>query len=49
MYAKRNPRVALNNQLLFMLCQRTDGRLPGRAGLYGSRKRTFRLEKRPCL
>jgi hypothetical protein len=30
MYAKRNPRVALNNQLLFMLCQRADGRLPGR-------------------
>jgi len=30
MYAKRNPRVALNNQLLFMLCQRADGRLSGR-------------------
>ena len=30
MYAKRNPRVALNNQLLFMLCQRADGRLAGR-------------------
>ena len=30
MYAKRNPRVALNNQLFFMLCQRADGRLPGR-------------------
>ncbi len=29
MYAKRNLRVALNNQLLFMLCQRNDGRLPG--------------------
>ncbi|MEI6071383.1 MAG: hypothetical protein WCS31_06305 [Verrucomicrobiae bacterium] len=29
MYAKRNPRVALNNQLFFMLCQRADGRLPG--------------------
>jgi hypothetical protein len=30
MYAKRNPCVALNNQLLFMLCQRADGRWPGR-------------------
>ena len=29
MYAKRNPEVALNNQLVFMLTQRTDGRLPG--------------------
>jgi hypothetical protein len=29
MYAKRNLRPALNNQLLFMLCQRNDGRLPG--------------------
>ena len=29
MYAKRDLRVALNNQLLFMLCQRADGRLPG--------------------
>ncbi len=29
MYAKRNLRVALNNQLLFMLCQRADGRLSG--------------------
>ncbi|MCP4450872.1 MAG: hypothetical protein GY809_05380, partial [Planctomycetes bacterium] len=29
MYAKRNLEVALNNQLVFMLCQRADGRLPG--------------------
>ena len=29
MYAKRNPRAALNNQLFFLLCQRADGRLPG--------------------
>ncbi|MCF7956694.1 MAG: hypothetical protein K9M75_12900 [Phycisphaerae bacterium] len=29
MYAKRNLEVALNNQLVFMLCQRSDGRLPG--------------------
>ncbi len=29
MYAKRNLRVALNNQLFFLLCQRGDGRLPG--------------------
>ncbi|MEI8037736.1 MAG: hypothetical protein WCJ14_05040 [Verrucomicrobiota bacterium] len=29
MYAKRNPQVALNNQLIFMLCQRSDGRFPG--------------------
>ncbi|MBN1488351.1 MAG: hypothetical protein JXA69_00410 [Phycisphaerae bacterium] len=29
MYAKRNLEVALNNQLLFIECQRADGRLPG--------------------
>jgi len=29
MYAKRNLEVALNNQILFMLGQRADGRLPG--------------------
>ena len=29
MYAKRHLEVALNNQLVFMLCQRADGRLPG--------------------
>lgn len=29
MYAKRNPQVALNNQVIFMLAQRRDGRLPG--------------------
>ena len=29
MYAKRNLEVALNNQLVFILCQRSDGRLPG--------------------
>ena len=29
MYAKRNLEVALNNQLLFLLGQRADGRLPG--------------------
>ena len=29
MYAKRNLEVALNNQLVFMLTQRSDGRLPG--------------------
>ncbi len=29
MYAKRDVEVALNNQLLFMECQREDGRLPG--------------------
>ncbi len=29
MYAKRNMTAALNNQLLFMRCQRADGRLPG--------------------
>ncbi|MBN2581403.1 MAG: hypothetical protein JXB10_20650 [Pirellulales bacterium] len=29
MYACRNLEVALNNQLIFMDCQRTDGRLPG--------------------
>jgi hypothetical protein len=29
MIAKRNPQVALNNQVVFMLTQRTDGRLPG--------------------
>jgi hypothetical protein len=29
MYAKRNPEVALNNQLVFMITQRADGRLPG--------------------
>lgn len=29
MYAKRNMRVAMNNQLLFMRHQREDGRLPG--------------------
>jgi hypothetical protein len=29
MYAKRNVQVALNNQLIFMLAQRADGRLPG--------------------
>lgn len=29
MYAKRNMAAALNNQLLFMRCQRGDGRLPG--------------------
>jgi hypothetical protein len=29
MYAKRDPGIALNNQLIFMLCQRADGRFPG--------------------
>lgn len=29
MYAKRNMTAALNNQLMFMRCQREDGRLPG--------------------
>ena len=29
MYAKRNLEVALNNQLIFLLGQRADGRLPG--------------------
>jgi len=29
MYAKRDLRIALNNQLIFMQCQRADGRLPG--------------------
>ena len=29
MYALRNPEAALNNCLLFMRCQREDGRLPG--------------------
>lgn len=29
MYARRNLEVALNNQLIFMDCQRADGRLPG--------------------
>lgn len=29
MYAKQNLTAALNNQLLFMRCQRADGRLPG--------------------
>jgi hypothetical protein len=29
MYAKRDPQVALNNQVIFMLVQRADGRLPG--------------------
>ena len=29
MYAKRNLEVALNNQLVFIECQRHDGRLPG--------------------
>ena len=29
MYAQRNVRVALNNQLIFLLAQRADGRLPG--------------------
>lgn len=29
MYARRNPQVALNNQVIFMLGQREDGRLPG--------------------
>jgi hypothetical protein len=29
MYAKRNLEVALNNQRIFMDCQRVDGRLPG--------------------
>ena len=29
MYAKRDPQVGLNNQVIFMLAQREDGRLPG--------------------
>jgi hypothetical protein len=29
MFAKRNAQVALNNQLIFMMTQREDGRLPG--------------------
>lgn len=29
MYAKRNMEAGLNNQLLFMECQREDGRIPG--------------------
>lgn len=29
MYAKRNLEIAVNNQRLFLLCQRSDGRIPG--------------------
>ena len=29
MYASRNTEIAKNNQLIFMVCQREDGRLPG--------------------
>ena len=29
MYAKRDLQIGLNNQLIFMQCQRADGRLPG--------------------
>ena len=29
MYAKRDPQIALNNQLVFMLSQRSDGRMAG--------------------
>lgn len=32
MYATRNSRVALNNQLVFMRTQRSDGALPGQVG-----------------
>ena len=37
MYWKRDPEIALNNQLIFLENQREDGRLPGRAFLFGSR------------
>lgn len=33
MYAKRDMVPALNNQLLFMECQRADGRIPGSIAL----------------
>ena len=33
MYAKRNMEAGLNNQLLFMECQREDGRIPGSIAL----------------
>ena len=29
MYARRDPQVAVNNQVIFLLAQRADGRLPG--------------------
>lgn len=37
MYAGRNLRAALNNSLLFMRCQRADGRLPGSIRCVGGR------------
>ncbi|HEY3333048.1 MAG TPA: hypothetical protein VGK19_23650 [Capsulimonadaceae bacterium] len=36
-YAKRDVRLGLNNQLLFMMCQRADGRLSGRVISLGQR------------
>ena len=37
MYALRNPEAGLNNSLLFMRCQREDGRLPGSIRFDGER------------
>jgi hypothetical protein len=36
MYASRDPQVALNNQMVFLLTQRGDGRLPGMVSSYYS-------------
>jgi hypothetical protein len=46
MVAKRQPQVALNNQLVFMLSQRADGRLPGMV-IAGQRARAKGLDQHP--
>ena len=46
MYAKRNLEVALNNQLIFMFGQRSDGRLPGMV-ISGKAARESGQDKKP--
>ena len=46
MYAKRNLEVALNNQLVFLLGQRNDGRLPGMV-IAGANARKTGRDKQP--
>lgn len=46
MFARRDPQIALNNQLLFMLARRPDGRHPGMV-ISGKTARTKGWDKKP--
>lgn len=48
MYAKRNPRAAWNNQLLFLLYQRLDGRFPALI-FSASMKNAYDRQRNPLL